>query len=228
MVALSGITSLATQHVLGDLAGEYARRSGIDVKVVMMGGVVAAACVRGGDPCDFACLARDVIASLEDEGHVLPGSAVDVATSGVAVAVPMGATPPDISTEAAVREAVAMAPSVGYSTGPSGVYLARLFERWGIQPRLVQAPPGVAVGTLLAKGEVALGFQQMSELVHVDGIAIVGPLPPAIQLITTFTAAVCAVSREPDATREWLAFLASPANAETKRRHGMAQASVKG
>jgi molybdate transport system substrate-binding protein len=227
-VALSGITSLATQYVLGDLAGEYARRSGTDVKVVMMGGVVAAACVRGGDPCDFVCLARDVIAQLEGEGHVLRGSATDVATCGVAVAVRAGSALPDISTEAAVRDAVSSARSVGYSTGPSGVYLAKVFDRWGIRPNLVQVPPGVPVGTLLARGEVALGFQQMSELVHVDGITIVGALPAAIQLQTTFTAAACASSRQPGAAREWLAFLASPATADTKRRHGMAQASVKG
>ena len=227
-MALSGITSLATQYVLGELAGEYSRRAGIDVNIVMMGGVDAAARIRAGEPCDFICLARDVIAKLEGEGHVLRGSATDVATSGVAVAVRAGGALPDISNEAAVRAAIASAPSVGYSTGPSGVYLAKLFERWGIKPNLVQAPPGVAVGTLLAKGEGTLGFQQMSELVHVEGITIVGPLPPAIQLETTFTAAACTTSGQPEATRAWLAFLASPSTAEAKRRHGMSQASVKG
>src|SRR6185295_4546317 len=105
------ITSLATQYVLGELAGEYSRRAGIDVNIVMMGGVDAAARIRAGEPCDFICLARDVIAKLEGEGHVLRGSATDVATSGVAVAVRAGGALPDISNEAAVRAAIASAPS---------------------------------------------------------------------------------------------------------------------
>ena len=220
-MALSGITSLATQYVLGELAGDYARRSGTEVNLVMMGGVDAAARVRAGETCDFICLARDVIAKLEEEGHVVRGSAADVGTSGAAVAVRAGAPLPDISTEAALRAAVEAAPAVGYSTGPSGVYLARIFERWGIRTRLVQTPPGVAVGTLIAKGEVAIGFQQMSELVHIEGITIVGELPPAIRLRTTFTAAACRTSRQPDEAARLITFLTATENAACKRRHGM-------
>jgi molybdate transport system substrate-binding protein len=124
-----------------------------------------------------------------------------------------------------VRRAVVAAETVGYSTGPSGVQLARLFERWGIakaiERKIVQAPPGVAVGSLVAKGEVALGFQQLSELMHLPGIDVVGSLPDAIQIVTTFTAGVCAASASPLAARDLLAFLASPAADDAKRRHGM-------
>ncbi|MEK9804229.1 MAG: substrate-binding domain-containing protein, partial [Curvibacter sp.] len=112
-----------------------------------------------------------------------------------------------------------------YSTGPSGVALARLFERWGIaeqiQDRIVTPPPGVPVGSLVARGEVALGFQQLSELISLEGISVLGPLPPAIQITTTFSAGVCAASRQPEAVRELLAYLRSPAAAEAKRRQGM-------
>ena len=169
-----------------------------------------------GQRCD-----RQAVAA----GHVVAGSKVDLVHSGVAVAVKAGAAHPDIASEEAVKRAVLAAPTLGYSTGPSGVQLAKLFERWGIAqeiaPRIVTAPPGVPVGALVARGDVALGFQQLSELMSLQGIDVLGPLPPAIQITTTFSAGVCAASTQPDAARALLAFLASPDKAPIKQRHGM-------
>jgi molybdate transport system substrate-binding protein len=103
--------------------------------------------------------------------------------------------------------------------------LAKLFERWGItaeiQSRTVIAPPGVPVASLVAKGEVALGFQQLSELINQPGIDVIGPLPPAIQITTTFSAGLAATSAQPEAVRALLVFFASPATLEIKRRNGM-------
>ena len=103
--------------------------------------------------------------------------------------------------------------------------LARLFERWGIADeiasRIVQAPPGVPVGSLVAQGAVALGFQQLSELIHVQGIHIVGPLPPAIQITTTFSAGCCAPTQQAGAVHDLLAFMASAETAAAKQRQGM-------
>jgi molybdate transport system substrate-binding protein len=105
------------------------------------------------------------------------------------------------------------------------VYLEKLFERWGIaeeiKPRLVLAPPGVPVGALLAKGEADLGFQQLSELKHLPGLDILGPLPPAIQLITTFSAGVSATSTEAGAVRAMLDYMNSPAAVAAKQAAGM-------
>jgi molybdate transport system substrate-binding protein len=225
---LTGISSMATRQVLADLSAAYRQRSGVAVAIESVGGVDAAKRVQAGEAFDLVVLAADAIGKLVAAGRVVAGSAVDLVRSGVAVAVRAGAPRPDIGSEEAVRRAVLAARTIGYSTGPSGVALTQLFERWGIaqqlEGRLVQARPGVPVATLVANGEVELGFQQLSELLNVPGITIVGPLPPAIQIETVFTAGLCAASTQGDAVRALLEYLASPEAAETKQRHGMVPA----
>ncbi|MFZ5566153.1 MAG: substrate-binding domain-containing protein [Pseudomonadota bacterium] len=220
-----GISSMATRLVLAELAEAYQRASGQRLRIESVGGVDAAKRVAAGEAFDVVILASDAINKLIASGHVLAGSRVDLVHSGVAVAVRAGAAQPDISSEDAVRAAVQAARSVSYSTGPSGVALARLFERWGLaeelKARLVTPPPGIPVGSLVAKGEVALGFQQLSELINLEGITVLGPLPPAIQITTTFSAGICTASRQPEAVRALLDYLRSPATAEAKRRQGM-------
>ena len=224
-MTITGISSMATRAVLAELAAAYLQRTGHDVHIESVGGVDAARRVQAGEVFDAVFLAADAIDKLIASGHARAGSRVDLVRSAVAVAVRKGAPRPDLGSEAAVKRAVQAAHSISYSTGPSGVYLTRLFERWGIadevRRRLVQAPPGVPVGSLVARGEVELGFQQLSELTHLDGITVLGTLPADIAFITTFSGAVCATSVQPDAARELLAFLAEPQAAAAKRRHGM-------
>jgi len=216
---------MATRQVLAELTAGFEQATGRRAAIEAVGGVDAAKRVQAGEAFDVVVLASDAIARLQAAGCIVPGSVVDLMHSGVAVAVRAGAPLPDISSENAVRAAVLAAPSISVSTGPSGVALARLFERWGIAdaiaPRMVQAPPGVPVGSLVADGRVELGFQQLSELLHVPGIAIAGPLPPAIQITTTFSAGVGTQSQQAGAARELLAYLASPAAGDAKRRQGM-------
>ena len=216
---------MATRQLLAQLLFAYQERTGRSVAMESVGGVDAAKRVQAGEPFDVVVLASDAIDKLLATGHLLAGSKVDLVHSGVAVAVKAGAAPPDIGSEEALKRAVQAAKSIGYSTGPSGVALAQLFERWGIadalRQRIVQAPPGVPVGAMVARGEVALGFQQLSELMHLDGIDVVGPLPAAVQITTTFSGAVCAASQQADAVRVLLDFMASPEATPTKHRHGM-------
>ena len=219
---------MATRQVLADLIEVFEQRTGTAVSMESMGGLDVARRVTAGEPFDVVVLASDAIDKLIASGHIVAGSRVDLVHSGVAVAVQAGAPQPDIGSADAVRRAILAARNISYSTGPSGVALAKLFVQWGIaeqiKDRIVQAPVGVPVGTLVARGEVELGFQQLSELIHVEGIAVLGPLPPEIQITTTFSAGVCAASSQADTVRAMLAFMASPEADAAKQRQGMVPA----
>lgn len=226
--ALVCLSSMAPREILRSLAGQYEELTGAQVAIEAMGGIDAVRAVRSGRAADIVVLASNVMAELEAEGHILSGSLADFARSGMAIAVRKGAERPDVGDGPAVKRAIMAAGKVGYSTGPSGDALLRMCDRWGLLPsiadRMIKAPAGVPVGSLLASGEVDLAFQQLSELVHVDGIDVVGPLPPDIQVETIFTAALRASSSSREAARALLAFLTSPAADPAKREHGMTSA----
>ncbi|HRH85757.1 MAG TPA: substrate-binding domain-containing protein [Rubrivivax sp.] len=222
---LNVISSMATRALLADLAAAWARRGGIELAVESVGGVDAARRVEAAEAFDLVVLAADAIDKLQASGRVVAGSRTDLVHSGVAVAVRAGAPHPDIGSEAALREAVLAARTIGHSTGPSGTALLQLFARWGLadtlRARIVQAPPGVPVGALVARGDVELGFQQLSELMHLPGIELLGPMPAEVQIVTTFAAGLCAASTQVPQATAVLDFLRSPQTAELKRRHGM-------
>ena len=221
---LTGISSMATRLLLSDLAAAWQGQGGGGLSIESVGGVDAAKRVAGGEAFDLVVLASDAIDSLLATGHVVTGSRTDLVHSAVTVAVRAAAPRPDIGSEAALRQALLAARRIGFSTGPSGVALLKLFDRWGLantlRERLVLAPPGVPVGVLVARGEVELGFQQRSELMHLPGIDVIGAMPVGAQILTTFSAALCSASVQPGAARELLAFLRSPATAQLKLRHG--------
>lgn len=226
---LTLISSMATKALLADLVAAYTRlHPDVAIAVTSVGGVDAAKRVVAGEAFDIVALASDAIEKLAASGHAAADSRTDMVHSAVAVAVPAGTPHPDIATEGALKAAVLAAPTLGYSTGPSGVQLAKLFERWGIAqeiaPRIVTPPPGTSVASLIAKGEVALGFQQLSEMTGVPGIDVIGGLPEAVQIVTTFSAARATASPQAGAVQGFLDFLASPQTADLKRRHGMTPA----
>lgn len=223
--AIKIISSMATRQLLADLTSQYQRQSGQEVSVESVGGVDAAKRVKAGEAFDVVILAANAIDQLTQDGQIVAGSRVDLVKSGVAIAVRQGAPKIDISTEEAVKRAVLDAGSISYSTGPSGVHLTKVFERWGITDaiatRIVQAPPGVPVGSLVAKGEVEIGFQQLSELMNLPGIEVLGPLPPEIQIITRFSAGISVTSTQTGPVRSLLDFMASAQAAQIKLRNGM-------
>ena len=222
---IKGISSMATRQVLAELSTAYEEISGRTVVMESVGGVDAARRVQAGEAFDLVILASDAIDKLIAGGSVLAGSRVDLVRSSVGIAVRAGAAKPDVSSEASLRETVLAAATIGYSTGPSGTALLKLFDRWGItetvKDRVVQAPAGVPVASLVARGEVAIGFQQLSELLNVEGIEIAGPMPDPVQIVTVFSGGICARAQHPHEVREMLDFMASPHAAEAKRRQGM-------
>jgi molybdate transport system substrate-binding protein len=222
--ALTLLSSMATRELLRELAACHAQATGQPVEAQGAGGVDVAKRVRAGEAVDIVVLASKVIDELIGEG-VLAGPRVDLVRSGVGIAVRAGTPRVDVSSEAAVRDAVLAARTLSYSTGPSGTWLQGLFERWGIAERIgeriVVPPPGVPVGSLVADGRAELGFQQLSELINLAGIQVLGPLPPEIQTLTVFSAAVSSASDSQDAARAFLRYMASPQTAEVKVHFGM-------
>jgi molybdate transport system substrate-binding protein len=224
---LRGISSMATKALLAKLCAAYAQHSAQAVQIESVGGVDAAKRVQAGEAFDLVLLASDAIERLITSGHVQPGSRLDWVQSPVALAVPAGSVVPDISTPAALKAALLAAPSISYSTGPSGNYLATLFGQWGMaqamQSKLIVPPPGQPVGSLVASGQVALGFQQLSEMLGVPGVTVVGNLPEGAAFITTFSAGIpvgLATTRA-NAVQAFLNFLNAPETAATKLGQGM-------
>jgi molybdate transport system substrate-binding protein len=223
--ALTLISSMATRHLLTALAQAHLQASGPATHIESVGGVDAAKRVLAGEAFDVVVLAADAMAQLDAAGRLLPGSVRPIADSSVAIAVRAGAAAPDVGSEAALRAAVLQARAIGYSTGPSGTALLQLFERWSVmaelKDRLVQARPGVPVGRLVAQGEAEIGFQQLSELMDLDGITLLGGMPPEADIVSRFSGAVVAGAAQAAAALTLLDFMASPANDALKRQHGM-------
>jgi molybdate transport system substrate-binding protein len=219
---------MATRAWLASVLPAYQGRPGSPVQAESVGGVDAARRVRSGEAFDLVLLASDALAALQAEGHLRSGSAVNLVRSDVSLAVCEGSALSLPDSEAGLRQAVLDAPSLGYSTGPSGTQLLKLFERWGILEqlgsRLVQAPPGVPVARLLAEGTVALGFQQTSELIHTAGVTVLGPLPGACAITTVFSAAMGVSCTQPEVAAAFLRWLASDETAASKRAQGLAPA----
>ena len=223
---------MATRHVLADLLAASAAAGLPTVELESVGGVDAAARVAAGEPFDLVFLADDALRRLADDGHVDAASLTPFLLSQVATAVPAedsigsrpdGAAFPDAE---GVRAALRDASRIGYSTGPSGTALMRIIDGWGmtgeLDGRLVQARPGIPVGTLLADGEIDLAFQQLSELVGLPGIRVLGTLPADCAIDTVFSGAASTASGEPVSARRILRFLASDATVAICTDHSFA------
>ena len=200
--------------VMLDLAPEFERAIGTKAVITWGSANGLLQELEAGAGGDLAILTAEAIDGLIKEGKVVAGSRVDLARSGIGVAVRKGAPKPDIGSPDALRRALLAATSVAHSkTGMSGIYFPTVLARLGIademKPKIVTPEPGTPVGEVVAKGGAEIGVQQISELLPVAGIEIVGPLPAALQRITIFSAGVLTAAKEPEAARALVQFVAT-------------------
>jgi molybdate transport system substrate-binding protein len=226
---LTGLASMAVSAVLAELT-EQARHSGlVHAALTPVAGVEAVRRIETGEELDVVVLASGAIDHLVEEGYLVASSRRALADSLMAVAVPSGTPHPSMDTEEELREVLIGARAIGYSTGPSGDALLALLRRWAVlgqvADRLVQAPPGMPVARLIAEGQADVGFQQLSELSGVDGVDVIGPMPPGCEVVTTFvgaaTASAAALPTRAAKAVALLEFFAAPSTVEAKRRHGL-------
>ncbi|MFG2696816.1 substrate-binding domain-containing protein [Kitasatospora sp. NPDC048407] len=224
-----GLSSMATRPILAELSEWIGRAHDMPVRFESAGGVEVARRVREGAAGDVLVLAEDALAALAAEGLVLAATARPLWVSQVVAAVPEGSPAPALDSQEALRAALLTARRIAYSTGPSGTAVLELINRQGLaealRDRLVQAPPGVPAGTLLASGEADLAFQQHSELMDLPGVRVVGPLPGDAGISTTFAGAVLTASARPGPAGEVLDLLAAEEAAEAARARGMRPAA---
>ena len=178
-----------------------------------------------GEPADVLIMVGYALGDLINKGKVVADSRVDLTKSPIGIAVKAGAPRPDISSADAVKRALLAAKSVAYSDSASGVYVStEMFGKLGIIDQMkdkARKIPATPVGEIVAHGDAEIGFQQISELKPVAGIDIVGPLPDELQKITVFSAGIATVSKEPDAGKALIKFLASPAARDTLVKSGL-------
>ncbi len=214
-------SSLAIKAAYKELVPQFEKQSGKKVDTEWVGMADIRKRIAAGEAPDMVIGSTGLIDEMTKSGKLKERT--DLGKSGVAVAVRKGAPKPDISSADAVKKTLLNAKSIVYSSGPSGVYLASLFDKWGIKDQMsktaLQTPPGVLVAELVAKGERELCFQQMPELLQVSGIDIVGPLPNEIQTMTTFCAGIHAQAKDAETARELAKFLKS--QAAVLKKHGL-------
>jgi molybdate transport system substrate-binding protein len=232
-VLLAGVANAAEIKVIGSpgtkepytlLVPGFEKESGHKVTTIWDGVVNTHKRIAGGEVADVVMVPAAQIDDLIKQGKLVPDSRVVVATSGVGVAIRAGAPKIEMTSEG-IKKALLNAKSIAYSTGPSGVHVANLIKKWGIeeQVRSKIVPPrtGTPIGEVVARGEAEIGFQQVSELLPVKGIDYLGALPADINEITVFAAAVHKGATVPDAGRALLRYLTAPAAAATIRKTGM-------
>jgi molybdate transport system substrate-binding protein len=219
------VSTQATQEAYLELVAQFEKASGHKVTTVFTGTLNVQKRLADGEPYDLIIMASPAIDDQIRLGKAVAGSRVDFAKSGTGLAVRKGAAKPDISSADALKKTLLAAKSIGYSTGPSGLYMLSVFEKLGVadqvKGKLRQTPSGVFVGTLIANGEAEIGFQQVSELVHFPGIDYVGPLPGDLQRMTMFSAGIHAGAKQPDAAKALVKFITSPAAASVIKKHGL-------
>ena len=219
------LSSNGVREAVIELLPQFEKATGHRVQVIWDGSLNIKKRIGSGEGADLVVLPAADVDDLIASGGLTPGSRVDVAKSIIGVAVRSGLAKPDVSTSEKFKSVLLAAKSIVISSGPSGVYLLELMEKQGIlgtlRPRIKQLASGQPVGEALARGDGDLGFQQVSELLHVSGVTYVGPLPADIQKVTIFAGGVPKSAKDAAVAREFLNFLKNPRNVAVLKKAGL-------
>jgi molybdate transport system substrate-binding protein len=224
-VELTVLSSNATRAVLEALAPQLERSENLRLVFRFAPSAELKARIEEGEDFDVAFLTNALVDDLVALDKVDAGSKTTIARAGVGVAIRKGSRKPDLSTAEAFRRTLLDARSIAYvGTGVTADILRNLFERFGIAEQMrakTKTLSGVTAAEAAASGQAELAFTQISEILPHPGVELAGPLPPEIQVYTTFQAAVGSNSRRPEAGRGLIRFLTSPAAAPVIRAKGM-------
>jgi molybdate transport system substrate-binding protein len=212
-----------------ELVPEFERKTGHMIETVYgpsMGSAPEAIPNRlqRGESADVIILASSALDELTKKDRIIPDTRINLARSGIAIAVRAGAQKPNIGTVEDLKRTLLAAKSIAYSDSVSGVYVStELFPRLGIADAIRSKCIKVdgMVGPAIARGDAEIGFQQMSELLSIPGIDIVGPIPAEAQKTTTFSGGVAVNSKNPEIAKQFLRYLASPESAPAIKKSGM-------
>jgi molybdate transport system substrate-binding protein len=224
------ITSGAFAEALKTLAPEYEKQS-LNKVIISYGSSMGGAPdsipsrLARDEKFDVLILAGPALDGFTKSGTVQPGSKVDLVASVIGAAVKAGAPRPDISTMPAFKDALLNAKSVAYSASASGTYLStEVFPKMGIAEQMNKTAKKIyseRVGTVVARGEAELGFQQVSELIPISGIDFIGEIPPEVQQTVFFSAGITSNVSNLVAARDLIAYLASPAASPVIQKAGL-------
>lgn len=228
------MTSGGFTAAYNELAPQFERSTGTKVLTAYGASMGAASDsipsrLARGEPADLVILARPALDALVAQGRVVAGSQVDLVRSSIGFAVRAGAPKPDISTVEALKRALLAAPSIAYSASASGVYYeTELLKKLGLEEQVKPKSKRILserVGTVVARGDAALGLQQVSELLPIEGIEFIGVLPPEVQRVTVFSAGISTTARAPEAARQLIQHFASPAAVPVITKSGLEPAA---
>jgi molybdate transport system substrate-binding protein len=219
------LASGAIKEAAAELFPQFEKASGHKIAVTWAGTVDIKKRIAAGEVFDLVIVASPEVDAFMKDGKFTAGTKVDLVRSSVGVAVKPGAPKPELKSGDDLKKALLEAKSVGYSTGPSGVYLQKLFDKMGIADQVKAkakiTPPGVPVASVIRSGEADIGFQQVSELIHEPGIDFLGPIPADVQNITVFSSAIPAGAKAQVEAKALQKFLTAPAAAPIIKKHGL-------
>jgi molybdate transport system substrate-binding protein len=226
LVEIKVLSSIATREAYLELVPQFEKASGHKVTTAWSGTTaIMKTMAAGSEQHDLVVISSTEMEELIKQGKVVAGSRADLSKSGIGIAVRAGAKRPDVSTPDALKKALLDAKTVGYTSGPSGVYMASLVERMGIaaevKAKFRSVPSGGTIGTIVANGDCEIGFQQVSELVHIPGVDYIGPLPADVQRVTVFSIGLQTGAPNPGPAKALVAFLTTPAAVAVMQKHGL-------